>query len=321
MKNLRTRASAICRLLAIAALILFPSAITAATKCRSSDFACFKRKMMPKIGRKIAIAGVLSSAKLGWIVRFDHWGVYVYAVQTSDVSKMNAFAPFEGQNIKVSGTLRHSAGSGSTRSDEAIVPEHFFFDLADAKVISPRPAAEIEFREMRLRKPPLAELYFDIRLRNDGAAARWFLLPSNLGSANASIGAKGGVDTLEVFAPHGHGRAIIGHFLGTGGFQALLLPPHAEVRLRHFTISYWGEPPDRLRIEVVIAKALTIGGERAEKWFGSQPLSSVKADITENATSTSRMLRSKRTPDNKEVATRIEEDRRFHLLVSLEQKK
>src|SRR5712691_11496051 len=141
MKDLRTRGYVICRLVAIGALILSPSAITADTKCRSSDFACFKRKMMPKVGRKIAIAGVLSAAKLGWIVRFDEWGVYIYAVQTNDASKMNAFAPFEGQTIKVTGTLRHSAGSGSTRSDEAIVPEQFYFDLADARVISRRPAA------------------------------------------------------------------------------------------------------------------------------------------------------------------------------------
>lgn len=320
MKDLSTRASVSCRLFAIAALILFPSVITAATKCRSSDFPCFKRKMMPRVGRKIIVVGVLSSAKLGWIVRFDNWGVYIYAVQTDDASKKNAFAPFEGQTIKVTGTLRHSAGSGSTRSDEASVPEHFYFDLANARVISPRPAAEMEFREMRLRKPPLAELYFDIKLRNDGAAARWFLLPSNLGSANTSIGAKGGVDTLEVFAPRGQGRVIIGHFLGTGGFQALLLPPRAEIRLRHFAISYWGDPPYRLQIEVVIAKALMIGGEKAEKWFGSQPLSSVKADITENAKSTSRMVRSKSTPDNKEVAARIEEDRRLKLMVSLARK-
>src|SRR2546425_301026 len=183
MKDLKTRASVIRSLVAISALILFPTIIDAATKCRSSDFACFKRKMMPKVGHKIIVVGVLSAAKLGWIVRFNNWGVYVYAVQTDDASKKNVFAPFEGQTIKVSGTLRYSAGSSSTRSDEASVPEHFYFDLADARVISPRPAAAMEFREMRLRKPPLAELYFDIRLRNDGAAARWFLLPSNLGSA------------------------------------------------------------------------------------------------------------------------------------------
>ena len=40
---------------------------------------------------------------------------------------------------------------------------------------------------------------------------------------------KGGVDTLEVFAPRGKGRVRIGRFLGTGGFQALLLPPGADI--------------------------------------------------------------------------------------------
>jgi len=145
--------------------------------------------------------------------------------------------------------------------------------------------------------------------------AKWF------GSATTSIGEKGGVDTLEVFAPRGQGRVIIGHFLGTGGFQALRLPPHAEVRLRRFPISYWGEPPAHLRIEVAIAKTLTIGGEKAEGWFGGDPLSSVRADIAEDATALSRMLRSKRTPDNKEVVTALEEDRRIHLMVSLERKK
>ena len=321
MKDLDIRTLVIRSVATMSVLILLPTAIAAATKCRSSDFPCFRRKMMPKVGRKITVGGVLASAKLSWIVRFDRWGAYIYAVRTDDVSKIDVFAPFEGQRVKVTGTLRYSPGSRSTRSDEAIVPEHFFFDAAEARLISPRPVAEMKFREMRLRKPPLAELYFDIRLRNDRTEARWFLLPSNLGSGTTSIGAKGGVDTLEVFAPRGQGRVIIGHFLGTGGFQALLLPPHAEVRLRLFPISYWGDPPERLRIEVVMAKTFSIGGERAEAWFGSQPLSSVKADITENAKSTSRMLRSKRTPDDKEVATRIEEDRRLQLMVSLEQKK
>jgi hypothetical protein len=35
----------------------------------------------------------------------------------------------------------------------------------------------------------------------------------------SSLGTKGGVDTVEVFAPHGKGRVIVGHFLGTGGYR------------------------------------------------------------------------------------------------------
>jgi len=304
----------------IAALILFTTVIAASTKCHTSNFACFKRKMTPKVGRKITVAGVLASAKLSSIVRFDNWGVYIYAAQDSDISKINPLDSFNGQTIEATGILRYSPGSRTTRTDVATVPEHFFFDVAAVKVISNSPTAEMTFREMRLRKPPLVELYFDVVLHNDRTETLWVLLPSNLGPEPASVGTKGGVDGVEVFAPHGEGRVVIGHFLGTGGFQALLLPAHAEVRLRMFPISYWGEPPDHLDIEVVTAKRLTIGGEEARTWFKLNPTSSAKVDIAEDATNSMRMIRSRHTPNGKEVAILIEKAERFEVQVRLGRK-
>jgi hypothetical protein len=181
-------------------------------------------------------------------------------------------------------------------------------------------AAEMMFREMRYRKPPLVELIFDVVLRNDRAQPRWFLLPSHMYPEKPGIPFKGGVDTLEVFAPRGKRRVIIGRFLGTGGFQALLLPAHAAVRLRMFPISYWGDVPDQLQVEIVIAKSLTIGGEDAATWFKLNPTSSAGADISENPTNSSRMIRSRHTPDNREVATSIEQDQRITLQVSLRER-
>ena len=301
----------------IAAIIISTSVVAAGTRCRSSDFACFKRKMKPQVGRKITVAGVLASAKLGWIVIFEHWGVYVYAIQESDSGKMKTLDSFNGQRVKLMGTLRYAPGSSSQTPETATVPEHFFFDIAEVKVISARPLAEIKFREMRLRKPPLAELYFDVVLRNDRAQPRWFLLPSNLGPGTPSLVTKGGVDSLEVFGPRGKGRVFVGHFLGTGGFYALLLPARAVVRLRMFPISYWGDVPDHLQVEVVTAKRLTIGGEPAEAWFKTNSTCSVRADIAEDALSQNRMIRSRHTPDRREVATVREEESRFKLVVSL----
>jgi len=183
-----------------------------------------------------------------------------------------------------------------------------------------RPAVEMKFHEMRFSRPPLVYLYFDVVLHNDRAGPRWFLLPSNLGPGTASVATKGGVDGVEVFAPRGKGRVIIGHFLGTGGFQALLLPAHAEVRLRMFPISFWGDLPDRLAIEVATAKRLTIGSEDARTWFKVNPTSSVKSDVAEIPTSSTRMVRSRHTPDRKEVASLIEEDKRFEVQVPLGRK-
>src|ERR1044071_386364 len=135
------------------------------------------------------------------------------------------------------------------------------------------PPIEIKFRQMRFGRPPLVYLSFDVTLFNDRKSPRWFLLPSNLGSGHAAVGEKGGVDTLEVFTPRGKGHVVVGRFLGTGGFNALLLPPGAVVRLRLFPISYWGDPPENLQIEIVIPRELTIGGDKAENWFGDIPLS------------------------------------------------
>src|SRR5260370_36977562 len=232
----------------IAALILSTSVIAASTTCHSSDFQCFKRKMMPEVGHKITVVGVLASAKLGWIVTFESWGVYIYAVENADATKMNGLDSFNGQTVKVTATLRYSPGSPSPRIDVASVPEHFFFDVAKAKVISTRPPAEIMFREMHLGKPPLVELYFDVVLRNDRSGPRWFLLPSNLDPESAAIGTKGGVDGVEVFAPHGAGRVIIGHFLGTGGVTAPLLAARAPMRFRMVSKFFMGERPRDISI-------------------------------------------------------------------------
>jgi|GEM_PF-1971673 len=301
----------------LVALVLATTVTAASPKCRSSDFACFKRRMMPRVGRKITVVGMLASAKLGWIVTLEHWGVYVYNTHESVSTRMKTLDSFKGQRVKLMGTLRYAPGSLSQRTDSASVPEHFFFDVAEVKVISPRAPAEFRFREMRLRKPPLAELYFDVVLRNGYAGPRWFLLPSNLGSGTSALLTKGGVDGVEVFAPHGRGRVAIGHFLGTGGFYALLLPARAEVRLRMFPISYWGEVPNQLEVEIVTARHLTIGSEPAAAWLGLNPSSSARADITETALSQTRMLRSRQTPDRKEVAALSDGKSRFKVTVSL----
>ena len=301
----------------LAAFVLSTAVVVAGSKCRSSDFACFKRKMMPQVGRKITVSGTLASAKLGWIVTFDHWGVYVYATRESGGDRMKALDSLNGQRVKLIGTLRYASGSPSQRTDAASVPEHFFFDVAEVKVISPRAPAEIKFRELHMRKPPLVELYFDVGLRNDRAEPRWFLIPSNLGPGTSALLTKGGIDGVEVFGPRGKGRVVIGHFLGTGGFYALLLPARAEVHLRMFPISYWGDLPDQLEVDVLTAKRLTIGSEPATTWFGLNPTSSARADITENVLSQNRMVSSRHTPERKEVAPRSEEERRFKLAVSL----
>jgi hypothetical protein len=173
---------------------------------------------------------------------------------------------------------------------------------------------------MKFRKPPLLDLYFDVTLRNNSSEPKWFLLPSNLGQNNQLDPARGGVDAVEVFAPKSKYRVLIGHFLGTGGFNALQLAGGAEVRMRNFAISFWGDPPDQLPVSVIIAKQLTIGGESAATWFGVDPLISGKADTSENGGGQTRAVQSRRAPDSREVSTLIVEASRVELTVALKTK-
>src|SRR5438552_4159250 len=122
-------------------------------------------------------------------------------------------------------------------------------------------------------KPPLAELFLDVVLRNGEGAARWFVLPSALPRRG-----EGGVNVLEAQAFEGRGRAVVGRFLGTGGCYALLLPAGAEVRLQRLPIEYWGDPPARLRLDLRIATDLAVGGEPARTWFESDPTSDARVD-------------------------------------------
>ncbi|PWT89865.1 MAG: hypothetical protein C5B55_10645 [Blastocatellia bacterium] len=177
---------------------------------------------------------------------------------------------------------------------------------------------EIQFRELRLGRPPLVYLTVELVLRNSASEPKWFLIPSNLGNGRAAIGQKGGIDSLEVFAPNGQGRVAIGRFLGTGGFHAVQLPAQAEIRLRRFPISYWGDPPKSLDVEVVIAKSLMLGDESAESWFGSSALTDVKADISNDAEDPKRIEKSRHTRDNKEITPTIDVDHRLRLTLAVD---
>ena len=85
----------------------------------------------------MTLVGVLARAKLGWIVVAKDRSVYIHTVREADAPKMKALESLSGQRVKVTGTLRYSPGSPPARGGEveASVPEHFFFDVAEARVV------------------------------------------------------------------------------------------------------------------------------------------------------------------------------------------
>lgn len=120
----------------LALIILICLPVTQAAQDRNEGFAAFKRELMPRVGKQITISGVLKSAKLGWLVSFKGWGVYIYSTRTSESRQMDALRRFSDQQVEVRGILHYSPQPAQPADalPAAVPPEHFYFDVAEARV-------------------------------------------------------------------------------------------------------------------------------------------------------------------------------------------
>ncbi len=179
-----------------------------------------------------------------------------------------------------------------------------------AKGRSMKTTVEIRVSGSRPGRPPQQRLLIDAVLHNGESTPRWFVLPSAL-----PVQTGGGVDAVEVYEYSGKGRALVGRFLGTGGFQATLIAPGGAVTLHGLPLSYWGEPPMRLSLEVTIAQDFTIGAEPASAWFGGDPTSDATVDgKNEKAVS------AKKSPSGSELPVQFLDGRQLTVAVSLSSK-
>jgi hypothetical protein len=181
-----------------------------------------------------------------------------------------------------------------------------------------KPSVEIKFIDMIGRKPPMTELLVDVTLHNHYDQPCWFLLPDDIPDESnyVAIG-QGSVLGVSVYQPVGKGRVIFGNLVGSANSQAFLLPAGAKLKIRRLPITLWGREnalKDQVEIEVVIASQLTINGEPAEAWFGTNPMSDLQADVTVDKTS---RLDSRNTDNFKEVPISITEKERFKVVVPL----
>ena len=118
---------------ALAVIVLLPLSTSAQPK--PVPFKEFEKDLMPRVGKKVTIVGLLESAKLGWLVAYNGWGVYIYSTRPADESKMSQLDRFSQKTVRVVGTLHYfKATKSSSGPPEATAPDHFYFDVAEAKV-------------------------------------------------------------------------------------------------------------------------------------------------------------------------------------------
>ena len=120
--------------IAITLVLKATSVAVAGLPTDNPRYLAFRREMLPKVGSKITSVGKLQPRKLGWWLASGEWGFYLYATTTNqvDLDKQNALNRFTNRMVEVVGTLRHVKESHSTTI--AGIPEHFFLDVAEAKV-------------------------------------------------------------------------------------------------------------------------------------------------------------------------------------------
>jgi hypothetical protein len=184
---------------------------------------------------------------------------------------------------------------------------------SEAHVTATAPAVEIAFAGRTPAKPPMGTILVDVTLRNAESSARWFVLPGQLPKDAEGEGVTG----VEAWELSGSGRAVLGKWLGTAGFQTVLVAPGAEVKLQRVAIPVWkaNDVKGPLAIEVVIAKDITVGGQPAAAWFEkTNPLSDSRASAD---VSKAKRAGSKMTEERDEVPVVFSEDRRITVEITV----
>src|SRR5215472_1479406 len=125
---------------------------------------------------------------------------------------------------------------------------------------APQATVEMQYCGMRMGKPPLKYLSFNVTMRNLAARPQWFLFPRALYEQAPQPQKQSGVDGAEIFSTKVEPSVIVAQFMGSirlqpesaGGFQALLLPAGAVVTIRDFSIRFWGDNFSPLPVQIVI---------------------------------------------------------------------
>lgn len=173
---------------------------------------------------------------------------------------------------------------------------------------------EINFVDIGFRKSPMTKLLMDVTLHNHYNQPYWFLLPADIGS---SMPQQNGVSDVEVLKLGGKGRVVLSLFVGSANYQAFLLPAGAKLKIRRLPITLWEEnflDKEQVEVEVVIASQVTINGEPAQAWFGSNSMSDIEADVTADE---SQRIGSRSTGNAKEVPISVFDKKRFKVVVPL----
>lgn len=171
-------------------------------------------------------------------------------------------------------------------------------------------AVEAKITGKRRGRPPAVQLQVDLTLRNKADKPRWFVLPKDLNTGNPD----GGVDTIEAYELKGQGRAVVLSLLGSNGAQAVLVPGGGEVKIEGLAIAHWGDLPQKVDLEVILASDVTLSGKPLRGYAAAEPQSDKHAAVSG---AQKELLGSKGTADGQEHKLAIHEEGRVKLSLAV----
>lgn len=141
-----------------------------------------------------------------------------------------------------------------------------------------QPPVVVHIVGVHYQRPPSVVLLLCLVLTNPGPDHRWYLVPDDL-AASGVVGT-GTVNGAEVRLLAGSGRVVLVHFQGRRGFYGLLLPGRARVRLQGLPVDAEADCLDSpMRLKIVTAAAVNVGGSSARAWCGLNPACDLAADV------------------------------------------
>jgi hypothetical protein len=141
-----------------------------------------------------------------------------------------------------------------------------------------RPEITLRYDDLGSGHPSALWLLFDVELKNGDDRPRWFILPAHVrvDEPDAPPFSVFGADVWRLNA-----RVSLPYvrFIGSEGFQAVLLPASAAVRIHHVPVVWFGPAPaGTVTIRCAIVDDIEIEGESATVWLGADVTAPAAAD-------------------------------------------
>jgi hypothetical protein len=157
---------------------------------------------------------------------------------------------------------------------------------------------------------------FDVVLRNERDAPRWFVLPDVIDP----IRSLGPVSYLQRTELVGEGKVVIGRAqLWGGSFNIVRLPARGTVTLRGLRYSTFTAPlPPTVEIELITATDVHLGDESIASWFEIDPTASPGAVVEDDRDPLGKHELPAHDTQGREMAVHITEDRHLKLRVAID---